>query len=650
MARYWKYWSLLAAGLTCWQPLPAIAQREETISLQTLGYSRSVLLQGSDSELNLSIPAPKGGINAAASFVQLRLEPSPVLAPESTVRVLINQEPVRVFRTQELQANPVVQVPIPELPPGERFITLSVQPFLSIQSDSICRDIRTGNLFLKVGQDSFFRVVPRIPERTVADFLRPLYSQLSLVVPAQLDPESAEAALWLYSLLAHQFPQTPIIWSDTSAISSASSAQVVLEPAEFTPQLQYQSTPQGSILRVAARREAIQALAAEWERPGLMGQSVQLNSVPSLQPLRLRHRRSLRELGLGDPTLRGIGTQSLFLRFDLAQLGGWPRDLVLHLHAVMTPVDGRLGDQLNGQVFLNGVLLQTYNLTGETRLQDNLPLPSRLLRRINTVELRFDHAPSQGNCQGAFSPLALQLWGDSSALSWSGYEAPKGELQEIPALLQGSGQLLLEDLSLLPSAAYLLGALSRLSAQPLLPKLQLLSEPISRSTVGNAPWSLIVASPEQVKLNTPIRLGSELEVVNPFNQKIVLAVQPQDELGLLQYFLLGGKPTLWLSWWGPNSEIAERLSRSLADPRTLLAQRMQGNVVTGYAAAPNLTQVESWDLTGQTYQVRYPNLLDWWLLLWRYRLLWVILIALLGAGAAWKLYKRLGQVPQVPSS
>ncbi|MCJ2543203.1 cellulose biosynthesis cyclic di-GMP-binding regulatory protein BcsB [Synechococcus bigranulatus str. 'Rupite'] len=620
--------------------MPATAQGEETISLQTLGYSRSVVLQGSNPELNVGIPAPSGGIDPSASFVQLRLEPSPVLGPGSTVRVLINQEPMEVFSVGQLQANPVVQVPIPELPPGERFINLSVQPFLTISGD-ICRDIGTGNLFLTVGRESFFQVVPRIPDSTVADFFRPLYSQLSLVVPANLSPESAEAALWLYSLLAHQFPRTPILWTR----GSASGPQVVLESPDFSPQLQRQ----GSTLRVAARAEAIQALVAEWERPGLLSRSIQLSSVPAVEPESLGNRRSLRQLGFGDPTLRGMGTQSLFLNFDLAQLGGRPQDLALQLNAVMTPVDGRLGDRLNGQVFLNGILLKTYDLTGRTQLNDWVALPSQLLRRANTLELRFDHAPSQGSCQGAVAPLTLQLQGDSSAFSWSGYEAPVGELQEIPALLQGSGQLVVGDPDLMASAAYLLGALSRLSPQPLLPRLQLLSEPISRSPLGDASWGLIVAGPEQVELNTPIRLGSRFEILNPLNQRAVLAVQPEDELGLLQYVLLEGKPTLWLSWWGSDPAIAERLSRSLADPRTLLANQMQGNVVTGYAAAPNLTQVQSWDLSGQTYQVRYPDRLDWRLLLWRYRFWLVILVALLGAGVAWSLYQRLAQMPQVPS-
>jgi hypothetical protein len=62
-------------------------------------------------------------------------------------------------------------------------------------------------------------------------------------------------------------------------------------------------------------------------------------------------------------------------------------------------------------VFLNGVLLRTYNLTGRTQLNETVTLPTRLLRRFNQLELRFDYGASPGNCRGipdtANSPGAL---------------------------------------------------------------------------------------------------------------------------------------------------------------------------------------------------------------------------------------------------
>ncbi|MFS8908119.1 cellulose biosynthesis cyclic di-GMP-binding regulatory protein BcsB [Synechococcus sp. OH2] len=635
-------WGLLVAGLLCCVPTEAV--RAEPLAFQRLGYERSVLLQGSNPRLDVTVPAPINGIDPEASFVQLRLEPSPVLKPTSTVRVLINEELAGIFLVQDLRQEPVVRVPIPDLPPGERFITVSVQPFLSI-SDDICADLNTGNLLLRVGRDSFFELVPRVPDATVAGFLRLMYPQLTLVVPANPSPEVAEAALGLYSLLAHLFPQTPILWSNRPG----EGPQVILEPANFTPHLQHQVTPEGSRLRVAARREAILALYEEWKRAGLVSRGIRVAAVADWERALKANRLSLRELGIVDPLLRGFGSQSLVFNFNLAQLGGRPRDLAAQLDVIMNPVDGRAGDRLTGYVFFNGVLLRTYNLTGRSQLNETVTLPTRLLRRFNQLELRFDYGASPGNCQGSLTPLTVQVRSDSSGFLWSGYQAPSGELQEIPAVLQGSGRVWLGDPQWLPAAAYLVGALSRLAAQPLLPTLQFLPQEKTKLETGDFAWQILVAAPEQVELPySPIRLGSQFEILNPLNQQVALAAQPQENLGLLQYFLLQGRPTLWLSWWGSDPVLAERLSRGLADPRTRLANQLQGNVLTAYAAAPALTQVQSWDLTPQGYRVRYPGRFSWQLLLWQYRYWLVLLLAILLAVGAWNVYGRLARRPESP--
>lgn len=637
-----RRWALLVASLLCCVPVEA--GQAEPLSFQRLGYERSVLLQGSNPRLDVTVPAPINGVDPEASFVQLRLEPSPVLKPTSTVRVLINDELAGIFLVGDLRQEPVVRVPIPALPPGERFITVSVQPFLSI-SDDICADLNTGNLLLTVGRDSFFELVPRVPDTTVAGFLRLVYPQLTLVVPANLTPEAAEAALWLYSLLSHLFPQTPILWSNRPVAG----AQVTLEPANFTPHLQHEITPEGSRLRVAARREAILALYEEWKRAGLVSRGIQVVAVSDLEKALRANRLSFRELGIVDPLLRGFGSQSLVFNFNLSQLGGRPRDLAAQLDVIMNPVDGRVGDRLTGYVFLNGVLLRTYNLTGRTQLNETVTLPTRLLRRFNQLELRLDYGASPGNCRGFLTPLTLQVRSDSSGLLWSGYQAPTGELQEIPAVLRGSGQVWLGDPQLLPAAAYLVGALSRLAARPLLPAVKFLPKEGGKLESGNFAWQILVAAPEQVELNSPIRLGSQFEILNPLNQQVALAAQPQENLGLLQYFLVQGKPTLWLSWWGSDPALAERLSRGLADPRTRLANQLQGNVLTAYAATPQLTQVQSWDLTPQGYRVRYPGRFSWQLLLWQYRYWLVLVLALLLAVGAWNTYQRLARRPESPT-
>ncbi|MEN9248038.1 MAG: hypothetical protein Q6L19_07780, partial [Gloeomargarita sp. GMQP_bins_69] len=60
-------------------------------------------------------------------------------------------------------------------------------------------------------------------------------------------------------------------------------------------------------------------------------------------------------------------------------------------------------------------------------------------------------------------------------------------------------------------------------------------------------------------------------------------------------------------------------------------------------------QLEMWDLSGETVQVTYPTELNWWLILRRYRWVFLVLFLAFGALVAWRLYQRLGQPPKAPT-
>ena len=192
---------------------PCLALAPEVIDFQTLGYNRSIVLKGVNPELEISVPAPKGGLEPKSSFVRLHLEPSSLLNENSSIRLLVYGEPVKVILVKTLQSNPIVTLPLPPVPPGESFINLSIQSHLFISNDSR-QDLPTGNLFLKVGKDSFFQVTPRFLDNSINGFFQSFYSQVNLLVPTKLNQAEAEVALWLYSVLAYQFRdrQIPIFW------------------------------------------------------------------------------------------------------------------------------------------------------------------------------------------------------------------------------------------------------------------------------------------------------------------------------------------------------------------------------------------------------------------------------------------------------
>lgn len=651
---FYNFWfRLLAPFYICFSSIPsALALTPEVIPLKTLGYNRSIVLSGVNPEFEISVPAPKGGINPAASFVRLKLEPSSVLNENSTVRLSVYGEPMKVVSVKTLLANPVVTLPLPPLPPGESYINLSIQPYLFISNDSR-RDLPTGNLFLKVGKDSFFQITPQLADNSIDGFFKSFYSEVNLVVPSQLNQSQAEVALWLYSVLAYQFreQQIPIFWRSGKFSANKNSAQVILHTDTAGPDIERR----GSTLRVRANSKVVQALGSEFYQPSLVSGGLIVEDINSLQSESIAQSRAFKELGFKDNAVRvSAGTQSFPLKFDLAQLGGRPKNLDLVLNATFTPVYGQQGERLTAQVYLNNTLIQSYNLQDKTVLEANLSLPTNQLRRTNNLEVVFAYAPKEGSSPTRPAGEVIIQVDGNSFLTWNGYQEPTGRLSDLPHVFLQPGQAIVDikQPALLASTAYLLGAISRLGQQPVFPQLTDAQNVkdwsnLPKSQTDKPPaWRLLALSPQAVSLPTPVRLNQGLfEIYNPVNQQRLLEAKPTEPFGILQYFSYQDTPTLWLSWWGLQPAMVEQLGQALGDPRTLLASQLDGNVIT----ATDSRRVQIWDLGDRTLQVDYPESRNWQIFRQRYMNPLIIVGLILGGFVAWRIYQRVGRTPVTPT-
>ncbi len=276
-------------------------------------------------------------------------------------------------------------------------------------------------------------------------------------------------------------------------------------------------------------------------------------------------------------------------------------------------------------------------------------MPTKNLRRTNNLDIVFEHNPSQGGCLASAADLTFQV-SEDSYLAWNGEQEPQGTFNDLPYNFMDKGRMVVDVQrpELIQATAYLLGMLNQMSPRAIFPKLvsgedaEQLSE-LMASAENQSDWQILALSPEQFPQSAPIRLGEAFEIINPLNRQVILSTRPKDSLGLLQYFSYQSRPTLGLSWWGSDSNQITQLAALLANPRRGLAQTMEGNVASTNAL-PN--DVQSWDLSGKSLQVTYPESLHWSIWISRYRSLLLFLAALAGGGLCWLLYKKLGRLPQ----
>lgn len=642
---------LLATGfvtLSVLHSLSASAVQPQVTPLRSLGYSRDIVLTGVNPQLTFSIPQPAGGIDAKTSFLNLQIKPSPFLDKDSSIRVLLNEEPVSAISIEALRKQPNLKIPIPALPTGESFISVTLASYLFTQQD-VCDALQSGNLYLTIENDSFFQVTPKAADQSIDGFFEGTYSQVVLRVPDNLDATQLESALWLYGLLAGQFGkrQIPVLWQTPNTKIAPNSAQVQLDVSDTGPDIRRK----GATLRVRAIPKVIKSLAVDWGRIPFSSQG---SAIAEINPGNITslasedQRLSFRQLGFDESPRRGSGAQRFRINFDLAQLEARPKELAVSLNSLFTPVNDQNGDRLNGQIYLNNTLVNTYDLTQTTALKDTVFLPTQNLRRTNNLDVVFEHHPSQGSCQASGSDLTFQVAGDSY-LAWSGEQSPEKTFNDLPYKFLGKGRMVVDvtNPELIQSTAYLLGVINQLSPRPVFPKLLKGENSADLTRLINqtdaSTWQIIAVSPEKFPQSAPVRLQKNFEIVNPLNQQVILSTQPTESLGLLQYFYDQDRPTLGLSWWGKDARKVTQLTSLLANPQTGLAQKIGGNVVTTTGL---LQEVKSWDLSGKALTVNYPESLNWKIWLSRYRWLFIILSVGLGGGLCWYLYKKLGRLPQ----
>ncbi len=625
--------------------MPGLSQPARTVQkipFRNLGFTRPVVLRGASPEFGVSIPLFSRTLEPAQSFVQLELAPSPVLKPSSTVRISLNGRPERVIQVKDLLPQKSIKIPLRLPPPGERFIAVGVESFLQITPD-FCEDVASGNLFLTVGENSFFQVVQTEQDTPISYWFRPTYNRVVLVVPESMDVPTTQAALWMYSLLNYRFRESrvPIGWVagklESLKLDQNTEAAVVLHQDEKAPNIQRQ----GHILRVRAQPQVVQSLAQA--EPAFMAPGVQVVASDPAAPRRLRDRRLFTELGWNETVKTGLGNQSFRLTFDLAQLGGRPQDLSLALRSRFSQASTDDAGALSAQIFLNGTFINSLNVGTQTQLNTTLALPESRLQRSNNLDVVF--AVAQRDCRSP-RPVTVQVLG-ASYLDWNGYQRPQGNFDDVPQDFLGAGQVVVavDNPAVVAGTAQVLGMLSRSGGRPLLPELLPAAEVKNWANLPQRPqWRLLGTEPG-VRLNSPIRLGQSFEIINPINQRTLLQAEPGASIGLLQAFSHQGVPTLWLSWWGEQPQVVAQTGAVLADPVASLVNQLQGNVVT---VTPQ-GSFDYWNLTGDTLRVRYPNELNWWLLFRRYRWVLLGLFLVIGGILAWRLYQKLGRQAQAPT-
>ena len=615
------------------------------VSLADLGFTTDIVMRGARAGTRVGLPLPRQGLQSGR--LHLRLDVSPVVHPSATVQVTMNGRPAGAFTVAQLRESPTVEIPVP--PTQEPYLDVDMNGAL-FSSVERCVQENDASLWMVLGRDSRL-LADRAPAvASVADFLSVPGGVVA--VQGRWDtPAAREATIALFGTVQHVLRDrgSRVILAEDAATLTPTDRQgsrTVVLAGDTDPLARLD----GQTLHVSLQRAALDALTTESASVLRTGQAipavsrVEADRNPIVRavfgPI-ASYRRDLSALGLPTTERTGTGVLATPIRFTVADLGGWPSDLMLDLDARFDEVDASSLDRALLRVRLNGTLIETADLRGRTSYQKLIALPAAALQPSNQLDLDFVYAPATGNCMG--SPIAFngQISG-GSGLTWSGYGPGRGVLPEVIGSLDNADLVLADDApELAQTAARLVGGLSRLAPRPVAPRLVGV-ETLGQRRAGVTTLVLGGTSESLRPLGLPVVVGPGLDIVETRTNTTVLQGSLDRPLVAAQY-MAGASPVLAiLSSPGADPRLLDGAVRELVDPARFFS--WSGNVVLGVPG-----DLLSVDLNGGALRARQEALWDWRVLLARFR--WVvaavaIVIVLVGC---WVTYRRLGQQRTVPA-
>ncbi|TWS23210.1 hypothetical protein FK268_12900 [Tsukamurella sputi] len=502
------------------------------LPLAATGDSGTVVLPGLQATRTLAVPTPRGALPAE---LRARVTAPPFV---SSVTVDVLQEGRTLSRTvvPRPAANAPIVLPLTGIRPQQVSTTVTLRTWLQADGQCLFDDADALRLTdTSVG----YAGAPAQPT-TAADFLPPVLSRVSLLLPARPTREEGAAAVRLAAALSAHYPGAPLTVT-TGAIPVGGAAgttspferQIVIsgtEPRSF--QLRTGASGTYAVLGGSADDLTRTAALLTSDLAPLAASSGVLVEQPVAAPQLPRVMGTLDELGIGTLTATALYRPTVTVGIDQTQLGGPVRDVRVRLAGTYSP--GTTGEAGRVVVSAGDRTLASWPADATGTFDRWVDVPNDLLARYTALTVALDRPVARGGC-GEGGAATLSVDGSSEIRrATASPPAPSG-FQSLPQALMPRMQVAWTrgDLPDVRRAVAVVSALGRMARAPLGVDVVDADEAV-RSRVP----ALFIDADGARSADLPLRVragsGGTIEAARPDGAKVVLRLDPQLRAASLQ--------------------------------------------------------------------------------------------------------------------
>lgn len=438
------------------------------LSLGQIGYRAGITLLGALDEATIAIPV-NAGLHPSA--IALTILPTPGM-PAATL-VLRQRDRILALRpltdTTRLLTIPLADAVVEQ---GKATITVGV----TIPGRNACEAQVYYRTVLEPLSAITFAGTPRATAG-INEFFAPWLQRVTFYVADQPSLDAAQAALDASAFTARRYRGMATEY--TVAALPADSVPLV-EPGPFERALVWNplgatmlvgaDSGQGTVLAIGARRDARQLFTVDGGSDLVAARGFRAGAIELDRTEDDRGDvRTLADLGFADRTIEGNTLVVADYPFALADFGQIASPTAFRLvarHSII-PVVG------NGsvRVHLNGALIWSKTLD-RTDIDEVIEIPAHLLRRDNSLQVRFQVVLGEGACILGSQVFTATVDASSAFVIDDSNRLPPG-FSRFPSAFVPNFSVLLEprDRYRVELAAMLIGAMQQTTRTPLVPAL-----------------------------------------------------------------------------------------------------------------------------------------------------------------------------------
>ncbi len=439
------------------------------LTLAQVGYRAGVTLLGALDEATIAIPVNSG---LRPSELQLRVLPTPGM-PFGTL-VLRQRDRILAMRALS-DSTTAVMFPLADaiVEQGKATVTLGV----TVPGRDACQ----AQLYYRTVIDPSSRIAFGGTPSATADiysFFAPWVERITFYLAEQPSLDAAQAALDAAAFTARryrgmqtEFAIRPLPPVGTAIVEPGPwDRAIVWNPAGATTVLSADSG-RGTVLAIGARRDARQLFSFDGGADLVAARGFRTGTIALTPSLGSRDAavRTLAELGFADRTIEGNTLVVAEYPFALADFGDAVSPTAFRLvarHSVMPQVGyGSVRVHLNGSLIWSKAL-------DRAGVDAVVAIPAHLLRRDNSLQVRFQVVLSEGECVLG-NPVFTATVDASSAFVIDGTNRLPPGFGRFPSAFVPTFSVLLEprDRFRVELAATVIGAMQQTTRTPLAPAL-----------------------------------------------------------------------------------------------------------------------------------------------------------------------------------